>query len=279
MPPATLWIWLAVLVAFALFARFGEDLAPWAFEYPRAWQVPLARWISAAMTWLVREAHFGLFTFTELTRFIAAIIDAPYRLALALLSTGFLSGEGSSAVQVAPPLSWIAVIGIVALLGHYAGGRQLAIIVAACFGFIALFGQWQSAMVTLASILVAVPIGVVGGLLLGIAAYRWPAFERAITPVLDLMQTIPVFAYLVPILFLFGFGPTAAIVATVIYAMPPMTRVAALALKSVAPEVRDLGQMIGCTRRQMTWKVLVPSGRSRTGTGSAPDRRKRESSA
>lgn len=260
-PPAALWMWLAVLAAFVLLARFGEDALPWAFDYPRAWQVPLARWIGAAMTWLVREAHFGLFSFTDLTRFIAAIIEAPYRAVLALLSTGFLSGQGSSAVQVAPPLSWIAVIGIAALLGHYAGGRQLALLVAACFAFIALFGQWQSAMVTLASILVAVPIGVVGGLLLGIAAYRWPTFERAITPLLDLMQTIPVFAYLVPILFLFGFGPTAAIVATLIYAMPPMTRVTSLALKTVAPEIRDLGRMIGCTRRQMTWKVLVPAAR------------------
>jgi glycine betaine/proline transport system permease protein len=63
-----------------------------------------------------------------------------------------------------------------ALMGYYAGGRRLALLVAACFGFLAVFGQWNSAMVTLASILVAVPIGVVGGLLLGIAAYRWPAF-------------------------------------------------------------------------------------------------------
>jgi glycine betaine/proline transport system permease protein len=75
------------------------------------------------------------------------------------------------------------------------------------------------------------------------------------------MQTIPVFAYLVPILFLFGFGPTAAIVATVIYAMPPMTRVAVLALRTVPSEIRDLAKMVGCTQRQTTWWVLVPSAR------------------
>ncbi len=104
-------------------------------------------------------------------------------------------------------------------------------------------------MVTLASILVAVPLGVAGGLLLGIAGHRWPGVERAIAPVLDLMQTVPVFAYLVPILFLFGFGPTSAMVATIIYAMPPMTRITMLALDAVPAEVRDLGRMIGCTRR------------------------------
>jgi glycine betaine/proline transport system permease protein len=253
--------WLVAGVAFILLWQFGEPLAKWAFDYPRAWRLPAQRWIGDAMKWLLNDAHFGLFTFTELTRFIAAAINVPYRLALSLLSTGFLSGQGSSAVQIVPPLSWLAVVGIVSLLGFYAGGRKLALLSGGCFLFLAIFGQWSSAMVTLASILVAVPIGVVGGLVLGLAAYRWPRFETALTPILDLMQTIPVFAYLVPILFLFGFGPTAAIVATLIYAMPPMTRITALALRSVPSEIHDLGKMIGCTRRQMTWRVLVPSAR------------------
>jgi len=253
--------WLAAAIGFVLLWQLGEPLAKWAFDYPKAWQIPAQRWIGDAMKWLVNEAGFGLFTFTDLTRFIAAMIDLPYRLALSLLSTGFLSGQGSSAVQIVPPLPWIAVIVVVTLLGLHAGGSKLAVLVAVCFGFLAVFGQWDSAMVTLASILVAVSLGVTGGLLLGIAAYRWPHFERALTPVLDLMQTVPVFAYLVPILFLFGFGPTAAVVATVIYAMPPMTRITTLGMRSVPSEVHDLGRMIGCTRRQMTWRVLVPSAK------------------
>jgi glycine betaine/proline transport system permease protein len=73
------------------------------------------------------------------------------------------------------------------------------------------------------------------------------------------MQTIPVFAYLLPILFLFGFGPVSALVATVIYAMPPMVRVTTLSLRGVDPELRDLGLMAGCTPRQLLWRVLVPS--------------------
>ncbi len=252
--------WIAAVVVFIGFWQFGGQ-AKWAFDYPKAWQIPAQRWIGAAMKWLVDSASFGLFTFTDLTRFIASLINLPYRLWLSLLSTGFLSGQGSSAVEILPPLSWIAVIALVTLMGLHAGGRRLAVLVALCFGFLAVFGQWNSAMVTLASILVAAPLGIVGGLLLGIAAYRWPRFERALTPLLDLMQTIPVFAYLVPILFLFGFGPTAAAVATLIYAMPPMSRVTVLALRSVPPEFRDLGHMIGCTRRQMTWRVMVPSAR------------------
>jgi len=239
--------------------QIGPGLAKWAFDYPKAWQIPAARHIGRWTKWLLDDATFGLFTFTDLTRFIAAVIDVPYRLALSLLATGFLSGQGSSAVQVFPPLSYIAVLLLVTLAGYYAGGRRLAVLVAACFGFLIVFGQWTSAMVTLASILVAVPIGVVLGLLLGLGAYRWPLFEKALTPLLDLMQTIPVFAYLVPILFFFGFGPTAAIVATLIYALPPMARITVLGLRSVPSEIRDLGHMVGCSRRQMTWKIMVPS--------------------
>ncbi|MDW4547993.1 ABC transporter permease subunit [Defluviimonas sp. D31] len=251
--------WAVALLAFLILWKFGAGLVPWAFDYPRGWTVPAARWITGFTKWLLNEATFGLFTFAEFTRFIAAVIDFPYRIVLSLLSTGFLKGEGSAAVQITPPLSWVAVIVVFALVGLRAGGWRLAALVAACLGFIAVFGQWQSAMVTLASILVAVPLGVLGGGALGILAWRSPVFERAIRPVLDLMQTIPVFAYLVPILFLFGFGPTAAVVATLIYAMPPMTRITHLALTRVPGELTDLGRMVGCSRRQMLWRVMVPA--------------------
>ncbi len=237
----------------------GPATAKWAFDYPRAWQVPAARHVGRWTKWLVDEASFGLFSFTDLTRFVATVIDIPYTLALSLLSTGFLSGQGSAAVQLVPPVSFLGVIVLVGLMAYYAGGRKLAALVVFCFAFLAIFGQWSSAMVTLASIVVAVPIGVVLGLLLGLAGYRWPLFERALTPLLDLMQTIPIFAYLVPILYFFGFGPTAAIVGTLIYAMPPMVRITIHGLRAVPSEIRDLGHMVGCSRRQMTWKVMVPS--------------------
>ena len=162
-------------------------------------------------------------------------------------------------MQILPPLSWIAVIVVVALMARAAADWKLTALVGACFLYLAVFGQWDSAMVTLSSIVIAVPFGVAGGLLLGIAGYRWPWLERAITPLLDLMQTVPIFAYLVPILFLFGFGPVAAMIATIIYAMPPMVRVTMLALRQVPGEVTDFGRMAGCTPRQMMWKVMVRS--------------------
>jgi glycine betaine/proline transport system permease protein len=256
--------WLGLGLATVVLAQTGSTLskaldARWLMKTPRELRIPMSREVSDFMKWLVEEAHFGLFTFTDLTRGIAWLLEQPYDLAKALLVSGFVQGLGNEAVQLAPPLSWIAVVFVVAAIGHYAKSIALAVFVALCFLYLAVFGQWDSAMVTLASILIAVPLGVTGGLLLGIAAYRWRWFDRVLTPILDLMQTVPVFAYLVPILFLFGFGPVAALVATVIYAMPPMVRITTLAIRGVPAEVREFGKMVGCTDRQMTWRVLVPS--------------------
>jgi glycine betaine/proline transport system permease protein len=259
LPRATLLLPLAAVALIVLLMVLGKAAPAWAFDWPKAWTLPAARWIGGFVKWLTEEAALGPFSFSGFTRLIAELVNIPYRFVLSLLSTGFLSGEGSSATLILPRVSWLAVIAVFALLGYHAGGVRLALLQAVCLGFVAVFGQWDSAMVTLSSILVAVPLGVAGGLLLGILAYRIRWVERALAPVLDLMQTMPVFAYLVPILILFGFGPTAAVVATLIYAMPPMTRITTLSLRRVAPEINDLGRMMGCTRRQMMWRVLVPS--------------------
>lgn len=244
----SIWLW-------------GRNVLPFAFDYPKAFQIPAARWIGGAITWLVKEAAVGPIAFSDLTRAIAKMVDVPYQTALGLLADGVQRQESGQTLQILPPLPWVGVIAVVALLGLWAGGVGLAALMAGCFVFVAVFGQWHSAMVTLASILVAVPLGVMGGLALGILAYRVTWFERALRPVLDLMQTMPVFAYLVPILILFGFGPTAAVIATLIYATPPMTRITTLALQRVPGETHDLARMVGCTPRQTLWRVLLPSAR------------------
>ncbi len=252
--------WL-VLLAITVALFLASDLAPWAFKYPRGWGVPLKSWINLLMAWLRDDASFGLFTFQELTRAISWLIEQPFRLAESVLSAGFVSGFGQTADLLWPPIPWFALIAALVVMAHHAGGRGLALLVALCFLYLAVFGQWQNAMVTLSSIVIAVPLGIVLGALLGIAAFRHPRFDRAITPFLDLMQTVPVFAYLVPILWFFGFNPVAAMIATIIYAMPPMVRNTVLALQRVPAEVVDFGHMAGCNRRQMMWKVLMPSAR------------------
>ncbi len=260
-------VFAALFAATWLLAKFGgawfeSPALAWLMEYPKSWVLPLKDYVSAAMKWLVEDANFGLFTFTEFTRAIAWLIEQPYEFVRAVLATGFMDGVGRRAEQIVPPLSWIAVTAAVVALGHYAKSWGLAAIVGLAFLYLAVFGQWESAMITLASVVIAVPFGVVGGLMLGLLTYRHKAFEAVLKPILDLMQTIPVFAYLVPILFMFGFGPVSALVATVIYAMPPMARITTLALQNVDPEIVDFGKMTGCTQRQMTWKILVPSALS-----------------
>lgn len=259
MPTWAIWA-LAVGLSLSIWL-WGRNVLPFAFDYPKAFQIPAARWIGGAITWLVKEAAVGPIAFSDLTRAIAKMVDVPYQTALGLLADGVQRQESGQTLQILPPLPWVGVIAVVALLGLWAGGVGLAALMAGCFVFVAVFGQWHSAMVTLASILVAVPLGVMGGLALGILAYRVTWFERALRPVLDLMQTMPVFAYLVPILILFGFGPTAAVIATLIYATPPMTRITTLALQRVPGETHDLARMVGCTPRQTLWRVLLPSAR------------------
>ncbi len=255
-----LLIWTAALVVAVGFYFLREEMA-WAFKYPRAWVIPLRFWISDFVKWLLNDFDLGLFTFREATRSIAWLIEQPYEIVRSLLSDGFKEGQGSDAIDVFPRVSWVAAISIVAIMGYYARDWKLAALAAVCFLYLAVFGQWDSAMVTLSSIVIAVPFGVIGGVLLGILGFRSTPFRAVISPILDLMQTVPIFAYLVPILILFGFGPVSAMIATIIYAMPPMVRVTMLALRQVPDEVVEFGRMAGCTSRQMMWKVMIPSAK------------------
>ena len=255
-----LMLWLAA-IAITVLLMLAKEWLPWAFKYPHAWQLPLAGWISDFMKWLINSFDLGLFTFKEFTRGIAWSVEQPYTLVKSMLSTGFLRGVGSDAVQVFPRISWVALIAGLMLLGHYAKDWKLAMLVGACFGYLVVFGQWDSAMVTLSSIIIAVPIGIVGGMLLGILGHRSAGFRLVLMPILDLMQTVPVFAYLVPVLLLFGFSPVSAMIATIIYALPPMVRVTLLALDQISAEVVEAGAMAGCSRRQLLWKVLLPSAK------------------
>jgi glycine betaine/proline transport system permease protein len=256
------WIslWL-VLIAFTILMMFAREWLPWAFKYPRAWQIPLSGWITTFMKWLINSFDLGLFTFKEFTRSIAWLVEQPYLVVKSLLSTGFLSGVGSYAELLFPRISWVALIAGLMLLAHYAKDWKLSLLVGACFGYLVVFGQWDSAMITLSSIIIAVPIGIAGGLVLGIVGHRSPPFRSMLIPLLDLMQTVPVFAYLVPVLLLFGFSPVSAMIATIIYAMPPMVRITLLALSKVDIEVIEAGYMSGCTRRQSLFNVLLPSAK------------------
>ena len=252
--------WGVALVVLGGLWYSGPSLA-WLSVWPDEWIIPLRYWISDLMQWLVKDATFGLFTFRELMRGIAWVLGLPLQACIHLLAEGVRIPLPGETTLNLPPLPWFGVLLAMTFGAWQVGGRRLALLVFICIGYLAVFGQWASAMVTLSSILVGVPVGVVLGATLGILGYRSERFVRVLTPVLDLMQTVPVFAYLIPVLFLFGFGPVSAMIATIIYATPPMVRVTMLSLRSIPPEIVEYGRMAGCTPRQMLWKVLLPSAR------------------
>jgi len=200
--------------------------------------------------WLVDNIRF-------LTRGLAAIIDIPLQASFAILAKGFTIGGVAF-----PPLPWAGVAGAAAIAGYAFGGLRLAIISGLCFLYVAVFGQWNSAMLTLALVIMCVPFGVALGLIFGILAYRSKKLDDwFIRPSLDLAQTMPAFAYLVPILLLFGSGPVPGLIATAIFASPPMVRATKLALEQVPDDIQSFADMTGCTRRQKLWRVMLPTAR------------------
>ncbi|MYE00110.1 MAG: ABC transporter permease subunit, partial [Alphaproteobacteria bacterium] len=244
---------LFLLAPSAVVLLIGPFLPEWLRIVPEEWSAPFVGWINAVVEFLRREEIFGLLTFRDLTRAIANLIDHPLDFVEAVLVAGF-----SDRV---PGLPWIAVTGLAVVLGWYLQGRQLGIIAGVCFAYMAIFGKWELSMVTLSVVLVAAPIAGAIGVALGVVAYKKRWFEAVLWPVLNVMQALPHFSYMIPVAIFIGIGHKAGTIATIIFAFPVMARLTILGLKGVLPEVREAGVMAGCTGRQMLWKVELPAAR------------------
>ena len=228
-------------------------------EFPNNFKLPIAKNITFITKWLIEDASLGIFSFKELTRAIGSILDVPSIFLKGLLATGFKFEIANGDSILIQPLSWISIIFIFVMIGVWLKDISLSIFIAISFFYVALFDLWQSTMITFSSIIIAVIIGIIFGTLLGILSFRFNKINKILTPTFDFMQTMPVFAYLVPALMLFGYGPAAALIVTLIYAMPPMARVTKNALDQVNSEIVELGQMVGCSTFQMFYKVLLPT--------------------
>lgn len=197
---------------------------------------------------------FGPFTFKEVTRSIAwllgSLLDGIDRLLVE-----------ASQEQNPAPLPWLAVVVVACIFGHYINGWRLATVAGACFLYLALFGHWSNAMRTLGLVLLCVLLAVAAGLLAGIASTRSRAVDVALKPVLDLMQSVPHFAYFIPIVFLFGIGTAPGAIAIILFALPPMIRCTDLGLRRVPTDIVEAARMVGCTRWQLLWKVQMPAAR------------------
>ena len=158
-------------------------------------------------------------------------------------------------------LTWVGTTVAGTLLVLRFGGIRAALWVLGAFASFALMGLWEESIQTLALMLVAVAFSLLVGIPLGIAAGRSNRFNSAITPVLDTMQVVPAFAYLIPVVLLFSVGSAAAVVATMIYAIPPAVRITALGIRRVPVNTVEAAASMGSTGRQILTKVQLPLAR------------------
>ena len=155
-------------------------------------------------------------------------------------------------------LPWPVLIASIALLAWRMAGLSVAIFSAVGLLLIGFVGLWESAMETVALMLTSVLISVAIAVPVGIAAARNNAVDAMLRPVLDAMQTMPSFVYLVPAIFFFGLGNVPAVVATIIYAVPPAIRLTNLGIRQVSPEVVEAAKAFGATPLQLLLKVQIP---------------------
>lgn len=218
---------------------------------PEGWIPPFAVWLDAGFI-LIRET-LGL---EKLTRWFA---EGPLQF---MLDTSGNLLYGKKRWPRFEQIPWSAIAAAGAVLGYYLGGWRLATLAGGTFIWTALIGQWKIAMETMSVLIIAAPMAFAIGLLLGIAAWKYGWVDRAIKPVLSVLQTLPFFTYLLPAVIFFKVGPTAGAVATIIYAIPPMILMTTLGLKKVSQEVVEAGKMSGCSKWQMLRHVYIPAART-----------------
>ncbi len=154
---------------------------------------------------------------------------------------------------------WTVVL-IVMLLVVYFGSRSIRITVGTAIGMllIGLFGLWEDTMTTLAIVTVSTLIAIIIGLPIGILMARSERVQGVINPILDVMQTMPSFVYLIPVVVIFGIGKVPGLIAVVIYAVPPMIRLTNLGIRLVDKEVLEAADAFGSSRGQKLWNVQMP---------------------
>jgi glycine betaine/proline transport system permease protein len=155
-------------------------------------------------------------------------------------------------------MTWLGVVVAAATIAGVLAGWRMAVLAAVGFLAMGVLGLWQASLETLALMLFAVTISLAIGIPVGIYAGRHPAVERVLRPVLDAMQTIPAFSYLVPVVLLFSIGTTPALIATVLFALPPSIRLTSLGIKLVPETALEVGRSFGTTTRQLLQKIQLP---------------------
>ena len=229
-------VWLAVL-GLVLGLALLQPQVPALKTYPAAWQLPLADGLNVVMGWIVDHTK-------PFFRFISWAMGFPMQGVANLLAW----------------LPWSATVAILVLTAYRAGKLRLAIFTAAALAYVLVMGLWTDTMNSLSLVVVSVPLAVAVGFGLGVLGYLSPRVERVLTPLMDVTQTVPAFAYLLPILILFGFGPVVGMIAGVIFAFPPMVKNTIVGLREVPSDIIESGLMSGATPVQLFFLVRCTAG-------------------
>ena len=158
-------------------------------------------------------------------------------------------------------MPWWLFIGVVTLLGWRVSGYRIAIASAGGLTALAVFGMWDQSMRTLAVVGTAACISIMIAVPVGIVMSKNSRVEGIMKPILDTMQTMPAFVYLIPAIFFLGLGKVPAVMATMVYAMPPAMRLTDLGIRMVPAEPREAARAFGTTSWQMLMKVELPLAR------------------
>lgn len=203
--------------------------------FPTVLQIPLAKWTDALVKWITKEGG-------DIFEFIGNIFRIPLLyLEWLLLNT-----------------PWFLVILAIAAIAWRWSNWRLSLGTTVGMFFIGMLGLWAAAMSTLAIVIVATFLAIFIGLPVGIVMSRSDRFEGIMRSILDIMQTMPSFVYLIPTLMLFGLGKVPALISTVIYAIPPVTRLTNLGIRQVPTEMLEAGHAFGSTTWQLLFKVQLP---------------------
>ena len=154
---------------------------------------------------------------------------------------------------------WPLVIGVFGLLA-WIGSRSIKLVIGTmiCFLIIGYFGMWKNCMATVAIISVSTLVCIVVGIPIGVLMSKSNRAEKAILPILDMMQTIPSFVYLIPIIMLLGIGKVPGLLAVCIYALPPIVRLTNLGIREVDKETLEASEAFGATPFQKLKSVQIP---------------------
>ena len=227
------WI-MIILITIVLL--FFQDKWDWISKYPKELIVPVSDWINFSMEKFIDK--FGWF-----------FLNISWLLSWPIIGAQWLLHS----------VPWVVIIFLVTFTAYLSSGLKLALFTLSASFYMVLIGYWDESMNTLALVIISVPMAIFIGFGLGVWGFFSKRAEKVIMPILDIFQTVPTFAYLLPILLLFGFGTVVGLIASILYSFPPMVRNTILGLKRVPDHIIESAIMSGANSKQLFWQAMLPS--------------------